>query len=502
MKKFTWGSRLAAAALALAMLLGCAFAESGDEAVVLDLTEETAAPDEPAAEDAAAEEATVEEPVLLASVNGDEIWSNNDAMKQVYDYYTDYFESYGYDVNEPGIQALLQNEALKWAIQSTLYHQKAEQLGVTVTEADEEQLKADLKKSWDDTVEEFMSYIGGATQDSTEEELAQARQTALEYIEATYGYTEESYIAEFLQDAKEQKLLQEVQDKAIGPVEVTDDEVTAYFNELVEEDKEQFEGNVAMYEYSTQYMGGSSYYMPEGYKGITHILLAVDPELMENYTNLSAQLEEQEEGEIADEAGEETAEAGEETAEAAPEETKEPVTQEMVDAAYQAIMDSVKPQVDEIMAKLNAGTPFADLVAEYGTDPGMTVEPTKSEGYSVHPDSIMFDSAFTEGAKTLQKVGDVSDPVLSQFGVHILYYNRDVPAGAVELTDEIKEALKEDLLSDKESEAASAMVEAWIAEAEIIYTNEGQAILDAAVEAEAEEESVETTEATEEVLSE
>ena len=60
--------------------------------------------------------------------------------------------------------------------------------------------------------------------------------------------------------------------------------------------------------------------------------------------------------------------------------------------------------------------------------------------------------------------------------------------------------LKEELLSEKENTAVSEMVQGWISTAEIIYTDEGQAIMDAA-NGETEEESVETTEATEEALS-
>ena len=188
-------------------------------------------------------------------------------------------------------------------------------------------------------------------------------------------------------------------------------------------------------------------------------------------------------------------------AEAAAETTAEPdekVTQEQVDAAKQAIYDSVQAQVDEIMAKYEAGTPFADLIAEYGTDPSMTQDPNKTDGYAVHADSILWDPAFTAGAMGLQKVGDVSEPVLGTYGIHLLHYTRDIPAGAVELTEELRAQLKEELLSEKENTLVSEMMEGWMASAEIIYTEEGQAILDAMKEEEA--ATVETTEATEETL--
>ena len=33
----------------------------------------------------------------------------------------------------------------------------------------------------------------------------------------------------------------------------------------------------------------------------------------------------------------------------------------------------------------------------------------------------------------MEKIGDISEPVVGSYGVHILQYVRDVPSGAVEL---------------------------------------------------------------------
>ncbi|MGN0747165.1 MAG: peptidylprolyl isomerase, partial [Aristaeellaceae bacterium] len=249
--------------------------------------------------------------------------------------------------------------------------------------------------------------------------------------------------------------------------------------------------------------GQTSYYQPEGYRGVTHILLQVDDELLQAYQDLSAQLEEQQEAdeeaaaeETAEPAGEEaaaeeTAEpAGEEAAaeetaepageEAAPEETAEPVqrvTREDVDAAYAAIIASVQPTIDEINAKLAEGVAFADLVAEYGTDPGMQSEPYKTEGYAVHLDSILWDPVFVQAAFSVENVGDIAQPVVGSYGVHIVQYTRDVPAGPVELTDEIKAELREDLLATAENEMFNTTMDAWLAAAEVTYTDEGKAFL-------------------------
>lgn len=114
---------------------------------------------------------------------------------------------------------------------------------------------------------------------------------------------------------------------------------------------------------------------------MTQILLQVDSELMSNYQGLQASLEEaQDEAEKANEGDASATADAQATADASAEPTATPVTQADVDAAYAAILASVQPTVDEIKAKLATGTPFADLIAEYNTDPGMTRSPTSPRG--------------------------------------------------------------------------------------------------------------------------
>ncbi len=505
--------KLAALLLALTMML-CGAAATAETA-----TEAPGAAEETTAYTVSMEdvEAPTEEaaaPVLLATVNGDEIMSDSTALKQLVDAYVEYYASQGADTDDPAFMAAVQGLGLRWAIDSALYAQKAKELQIPeMTEEQRAQLESDAKAVWEENVAYLMS-AQGLAEDASEEEKAAAREKVLAAIQEMYGYTEESYIAGYVESNEEMQIRENVEKAVLGEIVLSDEEATAYFDKLVEADRQQYEGNIFMYEYMTKYYGQTSYYVPEGYRGVTHILLNVDEDLMNNYTTLAAKLEEQQEKATSDEAIEaeegetaqtaETAAPAEETAEAAAEPTEapeEPVTEEMVAAARQAILDSVQPTVDEIMQKFEAGTPFADLIAEYGNDPGMTQEPNKSKGYAVHAQSIAYDPAFKEGAMSLEKVGDVSEPVLGSYGVHLIHYTRDIPAGAVELTDEEWEDIHAQALAEKENELVDAMMNKWRDEADIQYTAEGQALLDEAAAAnEASEETVAATDATEEAL--
>ncbi len=101
----------------------------------------------------------------------------------------------------------------------------------------------------------------------------------------------------------------------------------------------------------------------------------------------------------------------------------------------------------------------------------MNVEPNKSEGYAVHKDSVLWDENFTRAAMSIPEVGGVSEPVLSGFGVHIVYYLRDIPGGPIELTDEVRGELMEELLTEKENEKYSEVMTQWLEEAGVAYTD-------------------------------
>ncbi len=439
-------SRLLALVLALMLCTASVCTAVADEATTTDTTET----------------ATTSPTDVMATVNGEPVL--RETVENIASNLSYTYSQYGYDTTTDENAKFINQLALDYAIQYALMDQKAAEWGLDqFTDGEMETLKASNAESWNSLVDSYVSYYGNLTDESTDEEKLAAKTSALAALEAM-GYTEDV----MMQSTLEEERYNRVRNKMVENVEVTDDEVQTAFDTQVESDKASYEGNVAYYEYMTQYYGQTSYYVPEGYRGITHILLTVDDDLLQNYKDLAAKLEEQEEAEDTD-----TTEA---TATDVTEETETPVTQADVDAAYQAILDSVQPTIDEINQKLADGASFADLIAEYGADPGMQSEPYMSEGYSVHQDSVVWDAAFVKAAFSVEKAGDVSEPVVGSYGVHIVYYLRDVPSGAVELTDDIKEDLKSTLLSEKENEAFASTMQLWRDASKIEYTAEIEAL--------------------------
>ena len=432
MKKF---SRLLALVLALMLVLGVAVAETADTPE----TEETIA----LADD------------VLITVGGRDV--TRAQVEMILSNLMSSYAQYGYDTSDPSFVSVMQQYAVKYAVQLEVMKLKGAEMGLDqISEEDMAELTAENAAQWNELVDAYVTYYGGVTDESTEEEIAAARLQMLSQLE-TMGYTE----AIMLQNTLENYTLDRVEEYMIQGAVVTDEDIAAYFQEKVLADQEAYANDVGTYEYVTQYYGETAYYIPEGYRGVTHILLEVDAALLENYQSLNAALEEQEDHQ--------------EDAEAA----QEKVTQEQVDAARQAIIDSVQPTIDEINQKLAEGAAFADLIVEYGTDPGMDDPITRAEGYSVHMDSVIYDPVFVQAAFSVNSLGEVSAPAVSSFGVHLVHYTRDIRGGAVEFTPDMELALHEELLGEKENEQFYLVMEGWLETCEVNYSQEAQAMLDA-----------------------
>ena len=452
--------RLICILLSLMLLTACAFALAEDAAT------EATATEIPAADAESAEEP----PVLLVTVNGREIYSNDPYLLKTFEYYASQI-----DTTDPDNLALVQQYAMNYTILiGCLAHEKATELGLDqFTDEEKAQMETDANEYWAGIVDSYVEEMGNITENSTDDEKAAARADAEAMILTQYGVDREMYVRDYVEDQMESVMLDRLIASLRTGEAITDEEVQNYFNDLVADDKEQIGDDAAMYEFYTYYYGMNSYYMPAGYRAITHILLKPDQALLDTLNDLNNRWEEQQ----SDQQSESTEGEAEETPapETAAEPTAEPVTEQMIKDAEKAILENVQPKIDEIQAKLAAGASFEDLVKEYGEDDGMKDEATLRTGYYVHQDSIVWDPVFIETAMKLGKVGDISEPVISSAGVHILYFLGEVPSGAVELTEEMKEEFRVALQQEQDNETLTVNLEQWEKEADIVYTEAGEA---------------------------
>ena len=118
--------------------------------------------------------------------------------------------------------------------------------------------------------------------------------------------------------------------------------------------------------------------------------------------------------------------------------------------------DASLAKAEEVKAKLDAGEDFAKLASEYGTDG------TKDKGGDlgfVTYDQANYDKDFLEGFKNLGE-GQISDPVKSQFGYHIIKATGLKDATVIPF-DQVKDQIKVQLLQQKQSQAIQNKLNEW-----------------------------------------
>ena len=169
--------------------------------------------------------------------------------------------------------------------------------------------------------------------------------------------------------------------------------------------------------------------------------------------------------EATDETTGETAEATE-----APARTEEEINAEIADveAELTALYEELLPTAQEVIDAFNSGTSFSDLIDQYNEDPGMENEPTATNGYAVSANSTAWDPAFTEGAMSIESIGEISEPVYGQNGIHIIYYDSDIPAGAVDL-ETVRAEIEESALNTKLNDTYDNTLAEWVEAVNPVY---------------------------------
>ena len=401
------------------------------------------------AEDTAAAE--LQDTDVLATVNGTELtWAD---VEPVYDSLVSSYGNY-YDLTDSANVELFRAVAMQNKINEVIMQAKIAELGIALTDEEAADAENDAQTDWDNAISNYISQQHSElTDESSQEDKDAANAEAVQYYN-DLGYSPES----LKENYKLYALYDKLEATIVQDVTVTDEEVEALYQELVESDRALYENDIAAYVdynnyvdqmamYAMYYGTDSSmdyaWYRPAGFRAVKHILLPVDDELMKNYQDLQARLEEQVE---------------------AAEDTEDTVA-------------SIADKIDEIYAKIDEGVDFDELIAEYGvkedgtaSDPGMTSEPYKTSGYEVSSASTNYVAPFVEAAFSVENVGDVSAPYISSYGVHIVKYIADIPAGPIEMTEEQREAKRTELLTSKQNELYTATMDQWNQEADITFT--------------------------------
>ena len=119
----------------------------------------------------------------------------------------------------------------------------------------------------------------------------------------------------------------------------------------------------------------------------------------------------------------------------------------------------------EVKTKLDAGEDFDKLLEEYGTDEGMKAD-TNKDGYIIGK-GANFVEPFLNAALALEKEGDVSDIVKSDYGYHIIKRFKDEPSRELSY-EEVQTAFDSYMQTSYQNDYYNSIVEGWMNDTAVV----------------------------------
>ena len=297
---------------------------------------------------------------------------------------------------------------------------RAKELGLTeLTEEDLAAIDREAAENYETQLADYVAFVSKG---------AGSRDAAAQALEEESGVTLQTVTDSIRQNWWTQKFY----DYIVREVTVSDEEVQAYYDTLLAKQKETFTAYPEEFEYAHQ-TGEAIVYNPPGFRAVRDILIPFDDDVAEEAADLM-----------------ELVEAGTADADA--------------QARLNALFEPLEAPAQEAQQKLADGQSFTQLMDEYDCDEALREEPMRSEGYYISDASYVNSVEYVEGSMMLEQPGQVSSPLRSMFGLHLVEYIGDVPAGEVPLSD-VLDAMREGALAEKQA---------------AYYAQQRQALLDAA----------------------
>ena len=325
-------------------------------------------------------------------------------------------------------------------------------LGLSLTDAELADIRATSQSEYDEIIANFMQLHDMSEKEA--QENADLAGYTIDMLEFSYRGT---------------KVYDKLQEHYTANMTVTEEELFAEYDALIESQKQDYAAN------KSQYIADvlSNYIVavrPEGFRTVKNLIIRMPEELGNEVGGLEQQLDyvkaEVEKTEMTLESDELTEEQRTERQQHLEEGNALVVTLSVeLENKMNEALAQIQQQSEEVLALCKApGADFDALMQEYSAE-----VPTAKElldGYPVHEGAVGYVPTFTEGAMALEKIGDISDLVPSSYGYHILKYETDVVPGVVPL-EELQGELESALLESKKAAAMNDAVTQIFSEVDI-----------------------------------
>ena len=325
------------------------------------------------------------------------------------------------------------------------------------TEDEQEIIKATAQAKYEELWQSLYQRASKSNEEVSEEDITG-------WLEGE-GYTVEAIYDEYLVSERNHRAIE----LFCQDVTLTQAMVDEYYEkQFVGPDRERYRDDVARFEEEIVAGNNEAFYIPEGYRYIRQITLDYPKaatasakaleKRMQNAVNALAKRFQK----LAVAAT--TAEGWDDLKDLRAEyDAANEVVAETQAAWMEKIKAGAQPLLQEtfdaVAEQYAAGIDFKSLIEKYSSD--KTDMNLSKNGYLFHPDSATWPEAFKEAAMKLEKPGDISQPVYSETGVHILYYAGEAPAGDHVLTEEEREQLNASALQYYQNERLLELCAQW-----------------------------------------
>ncbi|MBR3019703.1 MAG: peptidylprolyl isomerase [Clostridia bacterium] len=365
------------------------------------------------------------------------------------EYYNQLFASNGYSGMYPTDEATITSEVIDSYVSQLVLKQKAYALGMNeLTEEEQAHAEEHAKEYYQSFLDSVVSaYLPNSGLEGDELNAAAEKYVKENDITTVDG---RSTYDDFLKSALENEAVEKLEADMIKDVTVSEEEIKADFDAKAEENKTQYESNPDLYGYNVM-NGTAVYYAPAGYRIVKHILITETDEDSKASAEAEDALADAQSAltNAAEDADKDALQAAVDEAQAA------------YDAAKAAGMANAKAKAEEVYALATAeGADFDALITKYSTGS------MPAEGYAIREGYAYFVEPFVTAAMALENVGDVSEPVESTYGYHIIQYVSDVQEGPVDL-ETVRESISSSLLTAKQNEVSEATLKQWTDEAAV-----------------------------------
>lgn len=331
------------------------------------------------------------------------------------------------------------------------------------TQSEDELLKGAAQNKYEELWQILYQRMKQSNEEVSEEDVTD--------IMDAQGYTVEAIYDELVTSERNHRAV----DLFCPDVTITQEQVDAYYEErFVAPERERYQDNVALFEEEIVATNGESFYIPEGYRYIRQITLDYPKEATKAAKGLEKELSS---------AVQAVATAFQKLSVAATQvedlndlkdlraeyDSANEVAMARREAWLAKLQAESEPLLEEtfrdIEARFAAGIDFKTLIEDYSTD--KTEKNLSGDGYLFHPDTTSWPETFVAAAKALENPGEISKPVYSETGIHILFYAADAPAGEHALTEEERTQLNAATLQYYQNERLLELCDTWKANYDI-----------------------------------